>query len=386
MGETDAYDAAVVGGGIMGCTTALHLARGGMRVVVLERRPGLCMEASSANTGALMLQLIRAALIPYAIRSIELWRTAPGWLGRDMGYRNNGGLTLAFTEREAEMLEAWMANRRAAGAPIEIIDGRRARAIEPAIGEHVILASHCRADGYADATVTGLGYRLALLAAGVEVREGTAVETVERVGAGFTLRVAGGRLAARRLVLAGGVWLAGMSRWFGLEFPVECRVNQVSVTERVPPMLGSSICTASGRLSLKQTALGTVLIGGGWQGVGSPEAGAVRIIPENLVGNLRLACHAVPALAGVRLVRSWLGLEAKVPDYMPVIGAVPGTDDAFIIGCVHAGYTLGPLLGTLLAERILGLEPEMPLAPAFDPARLLPDRMGALEVWETRTA
>lgn len=376
----DRCDAAVVGGGVMGVTVALWLARGGMKVTLIERRPSLCMEASGSNTGALMLQLVRAVLVPFALKSRELWMTSARWLGQDVGYRMNGGLTLAFTAEEADMLERWMANRRAAGAPIEMIDGNRARALEPGLDGKAVLASHCAIDGYADTLLTGRAYRGALLNAGVRVRERTRVENVERDGGGFRVRFGGGDVSAQRLVLAGGVWIGGMARWFGLDFPIDCRVNQVSVTERLPRIMSSSICTATGRLSLKQTKQGTVLIGGGWQGIGDPERGGADVIPENLVGNLRLACHTLPALRGARVVRTWLGVEARAPDYFPIIGPLPGVADAYVIGAVHAGYTCGPYLGRLLADRILERTPEMEFPASFDPARLLagvPDYFGS---------
>jgi glycine/D-amino acid oxidase-like deaminating enzyme len=65
-------------------------------------------------------------------------------------------------------------------------------------------------------------------------------------------------------------------------------------------------------------------------------------------------------------VRTWLGLEAHVPDMMPLVGAIPGIDEAYVIGAVRGGYTIGPFMGRLLGQRILGQEPEMPI---FDPGR-----------------
>ena len=62
------FDVVVVGGGISGCTTALPLARGGMRVAVLEAG-SLCRAASNANSGTLSMQIKRAALVPYSMRS-----------------------------------------------------------------------------------------------------------------------------------------------------------------------------------------------------------------------------------------------------------------------------------------------------------------------------
>jgi glycine/D-amino acid oxidase-like deaminating enzyme len=111
-----------------------------------------------------------------------------------------------------------------------------------------------------------------------------------------------------------------------------------------------------------------VLIGGGWQGISDQERGGAAISPENLIGNLRLAHYAVPGLVETRVVRTWLGHEANVPDFMPLVGPLPGIDDVFVIGCVRGGFTIGPFMGQLLAQRILGNEPEMPL---FDLARVL---------------
>jgi glycine/D-amino acid oxidase-like deaminating enzyme len=352
----------------MGCTTALNLARGGMKVVVVERR-GLCMEASGVNAGTLSIQIKRAALVPYALRGRELWETTREWLGGEVGYRMLGGLTLAFTGQESAMLEERMAARRDAGAPIEMIGVGRAREIEPAISEQVAAASYCRLDGYANSNMIGRAYRAALLGAGVELREWKAMETIVREDGGFAVVAAGEHLRAKRLVLSGGAWLNDALAHFDLQLPLNCRVNQVAVTEPTKPILRTILGVATGLLTLKQSTVnGSLLIGGGWQGIGDSERGGVGIIPENLIGNLRLAHTAVPALAKMRMVRTWLGLEANVPDFMPLVGPLPGIAEAYMIGCVRGGFTIGPFMGRLLAQAMLGGETEMPL---FDPGRVL---------------
>ena len=70
----------------------------------------------------------------------------------------------------------------------------------------------------------------------------------------------------------------------------------------------------------------------------------------------------------MRELERGMGGRPSMPDSMPVIGPVPGVDDAFVIGSVHSGYTSGPFMGQLLAELILGKEPALPL---FDPSRLV---------------
>ena len=367
---TPDFDAVVVGGGISGCTPALHLARGGMRVAVLEAG-SLCRAASNANAGTLSMQIKRAALVPYSLRSWELWKTARQWLGRDVGFTHQGGLPLAFDDDEAQMLETRMGARRDAGVPIELIGIERAREIEPSLSGYARLVAYCPMDAFSNTLVIGYAYRAALAAEGVAIREASPVSGIERGGDGFAVATSGGVVRTRRVVLAGGVWLGRMLAWFGHDVDVECGGDMVSVTESMRPILRTVISVASGLLSLKQKANGTVLIGGGWKGIGNIDRGGIEIIPANLIGNLRLAHYTIPWLAEARVVRTWLGLDANTPDFMPLVGPVPGAEGAFVIGCIRGGYTIGPYMGWLLAERILGREPEMPL---FDMSRFVSDR------------
>ena len=362
------YDVAVIGGGILGCATALHLARGGMKVVIIER-DSLCRQASGVNAGTHSMQMKRAALIPYALKGWEMWEKAPQWLGMGVGFRTTGGLTLAFTEDEAGVLEQRMGRRIAAGAPIEIVDAKRARTIEPGLSDTAVLASYCPIDGYANAALTGLAMRRALLAEGAEVCERTAVDGIERNGSGFVVRAGEASLSARRVVLATGVWAGPMLRWLGVPIDIVCGARHVAVTERTRPIMRTILGEATGKLSIIQPENGIVLIGGGWPAVGDPEHGSVTVIPGNLVGNFQLACATVPALVRTRVVRAWPGLDANVSDHLPLVGALPGINDAFIIGCVRGGYTTGPYMGRLLGELVLGHEPEMAL---FDPGRFGP--------------
>lgn len=362
------FDVAVVGGGVMGCSTALFLARAGRSVVLLERG-ALCREASGVNAGTLTMQMTRAALVPYALRAWRFWMDAPGWLGMDVGARVRDGLSVAFTEDEAALLEARANARRAAGAPIELVGGNRAREIEPGLSDRALMAGFCAVDGFASAYLTGRAFASALRTAGADVREQAEVLGIDRAESIFRLRTAAGEVRAAQLVLAGGVWLEPMVAWFGIRMPVRVLINQLVVTERMPPVMRTQLGIASGLLSLKQFENGTVLIGGGWQGIGSRADGrGEKFIPENLIGNMRLAAFVVPALRRARAVRAWLGLEAKTEDDLPVIGPLPGVENAWIIGCSHSGYTSGPFMGKLLADAMLGHEPELPL---FPPDRLL---------------
>lgn len=365
------WDAVVVGGGVMGCSTALHLAQGGMRVALVDRGP-LCREASGVNAGTLTLHMTRAALIPYAMRAWQMWMDAERWLGMGVLATHVPGLTLAFTEAECELVEIRAKARREYGAPIEVISPRRAREIEPGLHPSLLKAGYCEIDGFASAYLTGRAFRHALTQAGVQIMENAPVDAVDSGDGGHVVRMAGNTgltpLRTRRVVLAGGVWIENMLAMLGVQIPIKVLINQLVVTERIRPVMRTVLSVANGLLSLKQFANGTVLIGGGWQGDGDRERGGVEARPQNLVGNMRLAAYAVPALAEARVARIWLGLEAETADAMPIIGDVPGVPHAWVVGSAHSGYTSGPFMGRILAQRMLGQDPDLPL---FDPARLL---------------
>ena len=369
LGSKQAYDALIVGGGVMGCSTALHLARAGMRVALVDRG-ALCREASGVNAGTLTLHMTRAALVPYAMRAWQMWMDADKWLGMGVLATQAPGLTLAFTQGECELLTLRAQARREQGAPIEIISPERARQIEPGLHPGLLMAGYCEIDGYASAYLTGRAMAHALRNAGVDIFENCPVESIDSGDSGHVVHFAGAQvpLRARRIVLAGGVWIENMLAMLGVQIPIKVLINQLVVTERIRPVMRTVLSVANGLLSLKQFANGTVLIGGGWQGDGNRDQGGIEARPQNLVGNMRLAAYAVPALAEARVARVWLGLEAETADALPIIGDVPGVANAYVIGSAHSGYTSGPFMGRIMAQHMLGQNPDLPI---FNPARLL---------------
>jgi len=369
--STRPFDVVVVGGGVMGCSAALFLARGGMRVALMER-DALCRAASGVNAGTLTLHMTRAALVPYAQRGWQMWMETKQWLGTENLAVPAPGLCLAFIESERDILRARVTARRQYGARIDLIERAAACAIEPGLNPAVLEAAYCAQDGFASANLTGRAYHMSLRAAGVEIFERTPAARIEQSDGCYRVQTSAHhaaclRVDAKRLVLAGGVWLEPLCAMLDVHIAVKTLVNQLIVTERMPPVMRSVLSIANGLLSMKQFANGTVLIGGGWQGVGDRQRGAVETIPQNLIGNLRLAQHVVPALAKARVIRIWMGLESETADAMPMIGPLPGLNDAWVIGCVHSGYTSGPFMGKLLAQTMLGEATELPL---FDPSRL----------------
>jgi glycine/D-amino acid oxidase-like deaminating enzyme len=358
---TAGYDIAVIGGGIMGCATALRMAEGDMRAIVLDQGD-LGQGASGSNAGTLSLQIKRVNLMPYALKGHHEWEA----MGESVGFRKTGGYTLAFTERESELLHERQTLKAEAGAPIEFVSNNQIRNAEPNLTQKVISASYCAEDGYANSSLTGQYYRGRLRDQGIPYRERCPVTAIAQDGAGFALNTPQGAITASRILMAAGAWLKPTAAMLGVDLPVNARINTVSVTERLGPLTSTVIGHATGLLTMKQKTNGTVLIGGGWQGRGTPQEGRGEVTASSVQPNLALAQFALPALANARVMRSWTGFEANVPDFYPLAGALPGMEGAFVLGCVRGGYTIGPYISKLMGDFILDREPELPL---FDPGR-----------------
>ena len=373
------FDFAIIGGGIIGSSTALFLARGGMHVALLEQR-GLCLAASGRNAGTLTLLYARGPLLPLVVGGKAMWEDAPSWLGASADYHRAAGIEVAFTEQEAALLERDMTLRRDAGLPIEIVGGKRAREIEPGLSDKVILAAHCAEDGYAASNLIGGRIRTALIDAGATVRDGAAVTGITVEDGCFVIDQGGTRIKARRIVLAANIWVKEMLGWLGVhDLPIRARVAQMIVTERRTRAINAVVRVVS-QISLKQTNNGMCLIGSGagfdWYDDPNEPGGDLK--PDNVAQKIGIAVHAVPALANTRIVRTWHGIEGYAHDNFPLIGPVPGVAGAYVMACLRSGWSIGPYGGKLMAEILLGKRAEHDLFhPAFGVKRMLAVKVAA---------
>lgn len=363
-------DVAVIGGGLAGLCSALFMARDGRDVVVLERDEA-GMAASTANAGSLHVQLLSydfdpddgpedggpaAHTLPLAPRSIALWKEFATEAGEDLGIRQEGGLMLADNPADLQWLRQKSAMEHRAGIESHILGANELRALAPAVSDRMIGADFVPAEGYGDplrGTITVL--KLAR-AAGVRVLPGTEVHDVARDGTGWRVETTKGVVHAGTVVNAAGPWSSVIARMVGLNLPVTGTIQQVIVTEPVPPMTNHLIAYAHRHLSLKQQASGGFLIGGGWFGAVDEATGRTRNLRRSIEGNLWICAQALPVLHGLHFIRSWTGINPAI-DRAPIIGEAPGVPRFFNVVSAN-GYTLGPILGRLTADAVRGVAPD----------------------------
>jgi glycine/D-amino acid oxidase-like deaminating enzyme len=162
----------------------------------------------------------------------------------------------------------------------------------------------------------------------------------------------------------------------GVELNVIGKVIQVTAVEAPHPIIDQLIGGLEGGLTLKQTRYGTLLIGGGWPGlIGA--GGRFDVDRQSVAGNLGIAQRILPAIAGLRVLRSWPGAIAQCYDddgqLLQIAGQLPGVPGAYVISGGML-FTLGPLYAKLVVEQMTTGKPSMPLH-IHDPARFV--RRGA---------
>ncbi|WP_137125167.1 FAD-dependent oxidoreductase [Roseomonas sp. HF4] len=364
-----ACDVLVIGGGVLGLSTALYLAREGADVLVADRsEPGLA--ASTANAGSLHVQLLpydfgdkaealgtagpAAATLPLGPRSIALWKDIARDAGESCGIRTEGGVMLAETAEEFDWLRGKAAVERGAGIETHILGANELRDLAPYLAPRFLGAAFCPAEGQID-PLRGTAALLSLARrAGARVAGGVEVTAIAREGTGFAVTTEGGTIRAGRIVVAAGPWSGRIAALAGVQLPVGGLVQQVIATEATGPLIPHLVAHAGRHLSLKQGPNGHLLIGGAWPGEHDSATGATRNRRTSIEGNLWVAGHVVPALAGLSVLRAWTGMNVHV-DRAPILGEAPGCPGLFA-AVTSSGYTLGPVAGRMTADAVLGRE------------------------------
>jgi sarcosine oxidase subunit beta len=117
-------------------------------------------------------------------------------------------------------------------------------------------------------------------------------------------------------------------------------------------------------ISLKQMPSGGFVIGGGWPGYGDPATYQTRLMPGSMAKSARTTMGLFPAIAGIPVMRAWVGIEAFGADGMQVVGPVPRVNGLIIAaGFSGHGFAIGPGVGALMADYLATGEWSPMLAP-----------------------
>jgi sarcosine oxidase subunit beta len=357
-------DVIIIGGGLHGCSAALHLARDGKRVIVLERR-AVGQFASGVNAGGVRRLGRDPTEVALSMQGqTEYWHRIRDWVDDDCGFVPCGHIKIAETADELAQLEARATEVRGMGFAHEEVIGRdELLQLVPALAPHCVGALIVRDDGAADPYRTTFAFAAKARSLGVQIVEGEGVVAMERAGADWQVVGDHARYRAPVVVNAAGAWAARIAALIGDDIPLKTRASMMMVTERVPSFIKPVIGATGRALSFKQTAAGSVLVGGGQQGRADLDVERAWVNVRNLARSARTVAALFPQMRGVRIARSWCGIEAETPDAIPVIDisrVAPGIVHSF--GYSGHGFQLGPICGRAVADLAIKGSTGLPIA------------------------
>jgi glycine oxidase len=358
----DQADVLIIGGGVIGLTTAYFLAREGVAVRLLDQAP-LGPQASWAGAGIIPPGDPERAHTPFdqlRARSAAMYPSLSQELregtGIDNGYLVSGGLEFESpTGEQAEASEEW----RGEGIVFRELDGPALRQLEPALspalthGYHLPTMAQVRNPRHLKALTAACAKR------GVRLQQDCAVLGLVRQGSHVeAVETDEERIVANRYLLAAGARTEGLLQplgwWPGIR-PVRGQIALLNTDRPGPrPIL------VQGKRYLVPRGDGRILVGSTEEDAGfdaRPTAGAIAEL-------LEFAAALVPSLAAASVERCWAGLRPGSPDGLPYLGAVPGFSNLFIAaGHFRAGIQLSPATALVMRELLLGQTPSIPLEP-----------------------
>lgn len=408
----DRTDVVVIGGGVVGISTALSLAEKGVAVTVLEKGR-VAGEQSSRNWGWCRTMGRDLAEIPLAVESVRMWDRMAERVGTDVGYRRCGTVYTANTAADLEEQSAWLDKAREFQVESRLLDAAETAALVPGAAKSWAGCLHTPSDGRAEPAHAVPAMAEAARRLGAVILEGCAARGLDmqagRVAGVVTER---GTVACSTAVMAGGVW----SRLFcgnqGVSFP---QLKILGSVMRTAPMDGPDLSVGSSTWSFRKRKDGGYTVA---QRNNMPiplVPDSFRLLPDFLPSffrhrkelKLRLngrfmaelrtrtrwtmdqatpfeadrvldpapsqaslafaraeLARDMPHFANITVAESWGGLIDVTPDGVPVIApvaAVPGFHLAS--GFSGHGFGIGPGAGRLMADIVTGAHPIVDPAP-----------------------
>lgn len=345
----------VIGGGVMGASTAYHLAERGVKdVVLIEKEEFFGQGATGRCAGGVRYQFATEVNIRLSLESLPMLERFQEEFGQAIDYHQVGYLFLLTREEDLDVFQKNVELQHSLGVETEWLTGDEVRQRLPMMNlDDVIAATNNRKDGVVDPNGVVMGYigaaqRLGVRAiSSVEVT-GIRVEEGQIVGVETTA----GTISAPTVVNAAGPWAGQLGQMAGVSIPIEPLRRQWLTTTPLPDLPPDFPFVIDFAKSLYFHPEGRGLLTG-MSNPGEAIGFGQNIDPDWEIIHMEAAIKRLPLLEKAGLASHLAGLYEVTPDAHPIYGATPVEGFYVVAGFSGHGFMHGPVSGKLMTEIIL---------------------------------
>ncbi|MBC9822185.1 FAD-binding oxidoreductase [Terrabacter sp. MAHUQ-38] len=349
----------IIGGGVMGVSTAYHLARAGVTDVVLVEKDELGSGSTCKAAGGVRAQFSDRVNIELGLRSLRTFETFRETFGQEIDLHQVGYLFLLDQPDHVAAFERNVALQNELGVPSRMIEVDEAKALSPLVStEGLLAASWSPTDGHCTPESVVLGYAGAARRAGAHLLRGCTVSDIASTGGAVTAVVTDrGTIATDTVICTAGAWSRAVGDMVGVDLPVEPMRRQILTTEPMPGLDPRTPFTIDFSTSLYFHCEGPGLL----LGMSDPDETPGFKLKRSDGWLPRLADaieHRVPALAETGLGAGWAGLYEMTPDHNALVGEAREVSRfLYATGFSGHGFLMGPAIGEVMRDLYLGRPP-----------------------------
>ncbi|MCW5877767.1 MAG: FAD-binding oxidoreductase [Anaerolineales bacterium] len=345
----------VIGGGVMGASTAYHLAERGIKdVLLLEKEEFFGQGATGRCAGGVRYQFATEINIRLSQASLPMLERFAEELGQEVDYRQCGYLFLLDNDKDIQTFRHNVELQHKLGVQTEWLDGDEIRRRLPDMRlDDVQAATFNAQDGLCDPNGVVMGYINAAARLGAQCLTQVEVTGLDvQDGVILGVHTNQGDIETPLVVNAAGPWAGQLGRLAGIEIPITPVRRQMLTTTALPQLPADFPFVIDFAKSLYFHREGDGLLTG-MSNPGQAPGLDQNVDPDWELVHMEHAIQRLPLLERAGIVSHWAGLYEVTPDAHPIFGAT-SVDGFFVVaGFSGHGFMHGPVSGKLISEIIL---------------------------------
>ena len=348
-------DIVIIGGGVMGASAAYHLAKFGMKnIILLEKEEFFGTGATGRCAGGVRYQFSTEVNVRLSLESLPMIERFKEEIGQDVNYRQCGYLLIATNEKDAATFKRNVELQNNLGVQTQLLSGDEVRARLPLMKfEDAISGTFNQKDGIVDPNGVVAGYVSAAQKLGAKTFTQTEVTGIRIRGDQIeAVETTQGMVQTRMVLNAAGPWSGLIGRMAGVHIPIIPLRRQMFTTDPLKELPEDFPFVIDFAQSLYFHREGEgLLIGMSNQ---NEKPGFDQNVDEEFeFVNLEAAIERMPYLERASRASHWAGLYEVTPDAHPIFGGCALKGFTICTGFSGHGFMHGPVSGRLMAEYIV---------------------------------